>query len=93
MLFVTLFTLLWGTAARPGGQEEHQVYTRVNLVSDIAGVARFTDANLMNPWGLGFRPASPFWVADNGVICTTPQYAVHGILGGCANNPKSYRIL
>jgi len=82
MLFVTLFTLLWGTAARPGGQEEHQVYTRVNLVSDIAGVARFTDANLMNPWGLGFRPASPFWVADNGVICTTPQYAVHGIFEG-----------
>src|SRR5215471_1431518 len=66
MLFVALFPLLWGTVARPGGHEEHQVYTRVNLVSDIAGVARFTDANLVNPWGLGFGPTSPFWVADNG---------------------------
>jgi uncharacterized protein (TIGR03118 family) len=66
MLFVALFPLLWGTVARPGEHEGHQVYTRVNLVSDIAGVARFTDRNLVNPWGLGFGPTSPFWVADNG---------------------------
>ena len=41
-------------------------YTRVNLVSDIAGVARFTDPNLVNPWGLVSSSTSPFWVSDNG---------------------------
>jgi uncharacterized protein (TIGR03118 family) len=54
-----------GTMPTPGQNGEQQVYTRVNLVSDIAGVARFTDSNLVNPWGLGFGPTSPFWVADN----------------------------
>lgn len=49
----------------PREAEEPQVYTRVNLVSDIDGVARFTDSNLVNPWGLAFSRTSPFWVADN----------------------------
>src|SRR5262249_32854202 len=48
-----------------------QVFTRVNLVSDIAGVANFTDPNLVNPWRLGFGPPSPFWVADNGTGVST----------------------
>ncbi|HEX2715777.1 MAG TPA: TIGR03118 family protein, partial [Candidatus Acidoferrales bacterium] len=48
-----------------------QFYRRVNLVSDIAGVARFTDPNLVNPWGLAFGPTSPFWVADNGAGVAT----------------------
>jgi len=43
----------------------------VNLVSDIDGVARFTDKNLVNPWGLGFSSTSPFWVADNGAGVST----------------------
>jgi uncharacterized protein (TIGR03118 family) len=38
----------------------------VNLVSDIDGVANFTDPNLVNPWGLGFSSTSPFWIANNG---------------------------
>jgi uncharacterized protein (TIGR03118 family) len=65
ILFVVILALMLGTAATPGEIEEQQIYTRVNLVSDIAGVARFTDPNLVNPWGLGFGPTSPFWVADN----------------------------
>lgn len=64
MLTLAILALLWGTGATLG-QNGDQVYTRVNLVSDIAGVARFTDPNLVNPWGLGFSPTSPFWVADN----------------------------
>jgi uncharacterized protein (TIGR03118 family) len=48
-----------------------QIYTRVNLVSDIDGVARFTDPNLVNSWGLGFSSTSPFWVADNGAGVAT----------------------
>jgi uncharacterized protein (TIGR03118 family) len=65
MLLPASLVLLWGTLATPGANQEHPVYTRVNLVSDIDGVARFTDPQLINPWGLAFGPTSPFWVADN----------------------------
>ena len=65
LLFAVIFTVMLGVAATPGENGGQHVYTRVNLVSDIAGVARFTDSNLVNPWGLGFGPTSPFWVADN----------------------------
>jgi uncharacterized protein (TIGR03118 family) len=41
------------------------VYKKRNLVSDIDGVARITDPNLVNPWGLSAGPTSPLWVADN----------------------------
>ena len=40
-------------------------YRQHNLVSDIVGLADFTDTNLVNPWGLASTPSSPFWVADN----------------------------
>jgi uncharacterized protein (TIGR03118 family) len=42
-----------------------------NLVSDIAGVARVTDPNLVNPWGLAAGPQTPLWVADNGADVST----------------------
>jgi uncharacterized protein (TIGR03118 family) len=66
MILAVVLAIFWATAAAPGDRGSSQVYTRVNLVSDIDGVARFTDANLVNPWGLGFSSTSPFWVADNG---------------------------
>jgi len=65
ILFVTILAVMFGTAPAPGESGEHRVYTRVNLVSDIAGVARFADSHLVNPWGLAFGPTTPFWVADN----------------------------
>ena len=37
-----------------------------NLVSDINGVARHTDENLVNPWGLAIAPTGAIWVANNG---------------------------
>jgi uncharacterized protein (TIGR03118 family) len=40
-------------------------YLQTNLVSDISGVARFTDPNLVNPWGLAYTPTGAFWVSDN----------------------------
>jgi uncharacterized protein (TIGR03118 family) len=40
------------------------VYVQTNLVSDIPGLASFTDPNLKNPWGVSVRGASPFWVSD-----------------------------
>ncbi len=41
-------------------------YTQTNLISDIPGVARITDPNLVNPWGQATIGPSPLWVADNG---------------------------
>jgi uncharacterized protein (TIGR03118 family) len=40
-------------------------YVQSNLVSDIPGLARFTDTNLVNPWGIAIGGATPFWVSDN----------------------------
>jgi uncharacterized protein (TIGR03118 family) len=40
-------------------------YLQTNLVSDIPGLARATDPNLTNPWGIAFDPGGPFWLADN----------------------------
>jgi uncharacterized protein (TIGR03118 family) len=47
------------------------VYKKRNLVSDIDGVARITDPNLVNPWGLAAGPSTPVWVADNGTDVST----------------------
>jgi uncharacterized protein (TIGR03118 family) len=41
-------------------------YGVVNLASDMPGLARVTDPNLVNPWGISFSPTGPFWFADNG---------------------------
>src|SRR5213595_3353164 len=46
-------------------------YRQTNLVSDIPGVARVTDPNLVNPWGLAAGPTTPLWVADNGTDVST----------------------
>lgn len=44
---------------------------QTNLVSDLPGVARFTDANLVNPWGIASGPTDPFWLANNGAGLST----------------------
>jgi uncharacterized protein (TIGR03118 family) len=41
-------------------------FIQTNLVSDVAGMASVTDANLVNPWGLVASPSGPWWIADNG---------------------------
>jgi uncharacterized protein (TIGR03118 family) len=41
-------------------------YAVTNLVSDVPGLANFTDSNLVNPWGITHTPTSPFWVSNNG---------------------------
>lgn len=40
-------------------------FGQVNLVSDLPGLARFTDPDLVNPWGMAFSATSPIWVANN----------------------------
>jgi uncharacterized protein (TIGR03118 family) len=46
-------------------------YLQTNLVSDLPGVARTTDANLRNPWGIVASATSPFWIADNATGVST----------------------
>src|ERR1700694_1961716 len=44
---------------------------QTNLVSDLPGVAKVMDANLVNPWGISESASSPFWVADNNAGVST----------------------
>jgi uncharacterized protein (TIGR03118 family) len=46
-------------------------YQQTNLVSDLPGLAANTDANLVNPWGVSFGPAGPFWVSGNATGVTS----------------------
>jgi uncharacterized protein (TIGR03118 family) len=46
-------------------------YIQTNLVSDVPGLATFTDPNLTNPWGIAYSPTGPFWVANNGTGVAT----------------------
>jgi uncharacterized protein (TIGR03118 family) len=41
-------------------------FTQTNLVSDVPGLARTTDPNLVNPWGMTLGLNSGLWVSDNG---------------------------
>jgi uncharacterized protein (TIGR03118 family) len=46
-------------------------YVQTNLVSDLPGMAKVLDPNLVNPWGISFSPTSPFWIANNGTGTST----------------------
>jgi uncharacterized protein (TIGR03118 family) len=75
---VVALALVGAGVARADG-DHGNVYKKRNLVSDIDGVARITDPNLVNPWGLAFGPSTPAWVADNGKdVSTLYSGAVNG---------------
>ena len=65
----TFFALgcLWGATRAAAAQG----FTPVNLVSDIAGVARRADPNLVNAWGIVFPPSGNLWIAANGTGLST----------------------
>src|SRR5215204_3032087 len=48
-----------------------QHYRQTNLVSDVPGLAQFTDPDLVNPWGLIASGTSPWWVANEGTGLST----------------------
>jgi len=52
-------------------QEQENGYHQTNLVSDIPGLAAFTDAHLKNPWGLSRGPATPWWASDQNTGVST----------------------
>jgi uncharacterized protein (TIGR03118 family) len=55
------------------GQEQHSdlALHQVNLASDIPGMAKLTDPDLKNPWGLSMAPTSPLWVSNQGTDSST----------------------
>ena len=53
-------------------------FTQTNLVADQPGMAKITDPNLVNAWGLSNAPTSPLWVSDNGADVTTLYSAPDG---------------
>jgi uncharacterized protein (TIGR03118 family) len=50
---------------------------QTNLVSDLPGVAKVQDPNLVNPWGISESTGSPFWISDNNAGVST-LYSVPG---------------
>jgi uncharacterized protein (TIGR03118 family) len=48
-----------------------QNYTQTNLVSNTPGVARVTDPQLINPWGLSRGSGSAWWVSDQATGLST----------------------
>ena len=39
-------------------------FAQTNLVSNVPGLATFTDSNLRNPWGISHSATSPFWISN-----------------------------
>jgi hypothetical protein len=71
LLAIGAALLLGATAGSAAAMPGANSYRRLNLVSDIPGVAKITDPNLVNPWGLAAGSTTPLWVADNGTNVST----------------------
>ncbi len=71
VLAMLLLAALPGAAFAKANTGSQGFYQQTNLVSDIAGVATFTDKNLVNPWGLSHPPTGPWWISDNGTGLST----------------------
>ena len=54
-----------------GARVSAQHYQQTNLVSDVPGLAQFTDPDLVNPWGLTASGSGPWWVSDEGTGLST----------------------
>jgi uncharacterized protein (TIGR03118 family) len=59
------------TPVQAGGHDDVNRFRVARLVSDQPGMARTTDPNLVNAWGLAFSPTSPLWVSNNGTSTST----------------------
>ena len=71
---VTNGVLVTTVAASSSGRD---FYHQKNLVSDLPGVAKHQDPNLVNAWGLSHSPTGPWMVSDNGSRMAT-QYKSNG---------------
>jgi uncharacterized protein (TIGR03118 family) len=78
-LFVAAVCAL-ALAALPA-QAQTNSFKQTNLVSDTAGMAPGTDADLNNPWGVAFLPNQPFRMANN-QGGTSRAYDSNGVSSG-----------
>jgi uncharacterized protein (TIGR03118 family) len=60
-------------------------YLQHNLVSNIAGAADNTDANLNGPWGIAYSPNGPFWVTSQ----MGSQASIYSSSGAQAASPAT----
>jgi uncharacterized protein (TIGR03118 family) len=71
------------------------IITQTNLVSNVAGLATITDADLVNPWGFSHSGTSPFWISNQGTSTST-LYNVTGPTGTTVTknniNPPSNHV-
>jgi uncharacterized protein (TIGR03118 family) len=74
VIAVLLLLVLPVAASAQGGG----FYQPRNLVSDLAGVAKFQDPNLVNAWGFSHSPTGPWVISDNGTGLAT-QYKSNGM--------------
>jgi len=66
---VVLIVVIFSSITQASAQTS---YLRTNLVSDIPGVANFSDPNLVNAWGIVNAGATgPIWIANNGTGTST----------------------
>src|SRR5215472_3427118 len=68
-------SLVIGALTLSALQTQGADFTQTNLVSDIPKLAKITDPQLKNPWGVSHGPTSPFWIS-NQVKNTATLYAV-----------------
>ena len=71
LLLISVLLVAMAFVSGPIQAKSGGFYRQANLVSDIPGLARFTDSNLKNPWGLSHSPTSPWWVSDNATGVST----------------------
>ena len=65
LIAVSLFLLILSNTAFARSNTGGGFYKQTNLTSDIPGLAKNTDARLVNPWGISFAPTNAFWLSDN----------------------------
>src|ERR1043166_2444814 len=79
LITVLMAMLSFGGSALCAHEREAEGFTHVNLVSDIDGVARRADFNLVNPWGIAITSNGRIWVSDNATGVAT-IYSPDGML-------------
>jgi uncharacterized protein (TIGR03118 family) len=96
---ISLIGLLMTLAIPSGLLAQQAGYSQTNLVSNTASVAKSTDPQLLNPWGISILPGQDFWIANNnsgtstlydnqgnkdtGLVVTIPG-ATHNPNGNCS---------
>jgi uncharacterized protein (TIGR03118 family) len=76
-----LFVAALGLFSSIGCSVQAAPYLQTDLVSDISGLAAFTDPSLINPWGVSHSATSPFWISDQGSNLAT-LYNASGVKQG-----------